>query len=179
MTYKDFYLQLENFLIKNNFVKSEDIKAYSKNELKSFEEAYNIILPDSYKEFLKVFGESELGIFNNQYFGLDHIDASFETAEHLLGKPLEKDSFAFAQWQGYNFHFFTLSNNQNPDVIFGTITSDDPSISDIKQINEGPFSSWVCNRIINMLNLKMQLKKGDFSNPIQELEKLKQQLTHR
>ncbi|MEA5550511.1 SMI1/KNR4 family protein [Anabaena cylindrica UHCC 0172] len=88
-------------------------------EIIQLEQQQGIILPSTYKDFLKMMGNGAGKFLRGSDCFYQHLPQIQEWAKQLLvendfPQALPEDAFVFFMHQGYQFSFFRLSEGDNP-----------------------------------------------------------------
>ena len=107
------------FLRDNN----TDLKSCSDDEIKKLESYYDILLPDAYKQFLKLMGKGSLNYMKGTDYTYNWLFEMKEGANEILlesnMKELAIETFVFWMHQGYQFCYFYLDSRiKNPAVYY-------------------------------------------------------------
>lgn len=163
MKYLKFFEDLSKELIKNNLCRFAGIKGCNLQEIKRLEDFYEIKLPESYKDFLQIMGNS----CGELYCGTDFLyselffDLSKSNPVNLLKKEFKdfnivepnKRFFVFSIHQGYEYEFFFLDEYDDPTIKYFS-ESENACIS----TSELTFSKYIEIRI----NHQIKLYKNNF-----------------
>jgi hypothetical protein len=113
------------------------IDGLSDLEIHNIEKNFNVTLPTSYKQFLKLLGKNSGNLLNSYLMTEDRfqwnresaIEASFDEIDDVKVEVLD-NYFFIGQWQGYNFFYLDcLIDNDNPPVY---VLTDSPEVYEYK-----------------------------------------------
>ena len=111
------YLERSKHLLKN--LKVLGCETY---EVVNLEKQLGIFLPEAYKEFLLWMGKDPSIFLRGSEIEYQCLVKIQQRANELLNerdlKPLSYNAFVFYIHQGYQFSYFLLDENEDPDVYF-------------------------------------------------------------
>ncbi|GAA3912473.1 hypothetical protein GO495_25340 [Chitinophaga oryziterrae] len=106
--------------------KYEKLEGISEEEIEDLERAFNVTLPDAYKEYLLFFGKESGQLLTAYYTEIKYLPETRSEAIAALNfddeKPgpkadINENYFLFGQWQGYVFYFFDCTEkHEDPPV---------------------------------------------------------------
>ena len=124
-------IELKEKIVKQGLGSSELIKGCSESEILKLESKYNVILPQSYKIFLKFFGHGLGGrVMNDCDILYDDIFSLTDTIRNEIlieeGDPVLPDkAFVFSGRYNEQFMFFDASGLENePNIMYYMIDED-------------------------------------------------------
>ena len=163
---KSIYDKILSFLIENKLEDKERILGYTDREIEDYETIFDFKFPYEYKLFLKYFAKNGMRFFCGQTFKLEKVSDALEVANELLADRNEKlrnKCFVFSQWQGYNFYYLDLNENEPKVYLYmeGTGTTD-----------KWTFKEWIKWLIRADLKSRGMIEKKDFSKVEKELDEI-------
>ena len=167
---------IEKITIKYIDEEKGNFKEIEEPEIQALEKKCGLILPKSYRLFLKKFAGNNLKIFDKQSYNIQGIFKAQEVSEELImldNFTLPENSFAFSQWQGYQFYYFVNSGSENPETFLYIEGGTETSTSPPKIYAYGSFTNWLIDLAI--YNMKIIGKNHGYKveKGIEELEELK------
>lgn len=151
--------------------KESNYTGLSEDVIAGMEETYGFAFPEVYRRFLAFFPGAHLKIFDGQTYGSIGVKEAQEVSKEILSednKVLPDGSFAFSQWQGYQFYYFIRSaRSNNPETCFYMEGSEDP-----KGNSCGCFTDWLVHLSIHNVRLFGGLLNREVEEGIEILEKL-------
>lgn len=148
---------LEN-LLSAGITTTERTKGCSDSEIEQIESSLNVKLPTSYKEFLKFMGKGA-GDF---LVGTDLFSPMLPTlrawAEDLLSRTdsrfrLPGNAFIFLVHQGYQFMYFLLDTDDDPEVFYYEEGDTAP------RLVIGRFTEWLASTVDDEINVRRNAGK--------------------
>jgi hypothetical protein len=168
-----FYNRLDLFLFHAGLEGSTMGLGCSEAEIAAQEQAYGVAFPLAYRLFLKWCGRTTLNSLG-QDFRLEFLEYNWESARDLLAdnhETLEPGGFVFGEWQGYNFLYFLLGDD-NPPVKLCIIKSDvEPGLD---YTEYGRFTDWLIGRIKSLVKTRRVSREINLPAVWAELDQIAQ-----
>lgn len=145
-------------MIKSGLATPDEIIGCSEEEIKEIESQRNLVLPASYKDFLRGMGKCAGWLLEGSDFYYPEMLDCQALAERLLAGDktlfsLGQSCFVFIQHQGYQFMYFdTASNSFDPPVFHYLQGAEKP-----RQVAES-FSKWLAATIAKEGELNARVK---------------------
>lgn len=138
--------------------KSKYFTGQTEQSLIKFQNKFINKLPNSYLQFLKYLGSSEISIYDNQEYSISGYETANEEFIFFLedinyNSKLLENKIVFSSWQGYEFYLFENDGIQNPKVFY--LTYDEYS-EELYFYNYPSFSLWLLELTLQSLKLRKQ-----------------------
>lgn len=148
--------------------KSKYFTGQTEQSLIEFQNKFTKKLPNSYLQFLKYLGSSEVSIYSSQEYSISSYKTANEEFIFFLedinyDSKLLENKIVFSSWQGYEFYLFENNYNQNPKVFY--LTYDEYS-EKLYFYNYPSFSQWLLE--LTLQSLELRKKSMDLDKNISE-----------